>query len=348
MVKAMNNHSTSPRAPPRSIHSASGFRTPSHDQKAIMPHEIAYALVPFLFSIAVGFFAGRISGGKLPIVSINTMLVDYALPFALFVYTTRMQRASLNSHLLPVLVLTIVMLIPYFVSLLLSRYTFKVERTRAAVRAVTIGMPNFAAVGLPLLHAVYGDASTLTVALAITTASVVMSPACLILLERAKSDGSGQPKLHLLAKALLNTFLKPVVLAPIAGVLWSLAGLHLPDLVAQSLNIIGSTTAGLALFSTGLVLAAQPFQLNVEVFVCVALSNVVQPLLAWACTLIFAMPAAIAGQVVLLAAIPCGSFGILFGLAYDVKDPTAGTILVASSLISALSLTVTIYLLRYF
>jgi len=312
-----------------------------------MLHEISYALVPFFFSMAIGYLAGKLSHGAMPLSSINTMLVDYALPFALFLYTARMQRASFSSHLVLILLLVAVMLIPYFASLALSRFVFKVAPSNAAVRAVTIGMPNFAAIGLPLLHSVYGDASSLTVALAITTASVVMSPAGLILLERARTANGIDRHNNLLAKALVTTFVKPIVIAPVIGVLVSLAGWQLPALLVQSLNIIGSTTAGLALFSTGLILASQPFRLDREVWVGVALSNVLQPLIAFVLVLVCALPKPVAGEAILLSAIPCGSFGILFGLSYGVQDTTAGTTLVASSVLSIVSLTATILLLSY-
>jgi malonate transporter and related proteins len=317
-----------------------------------MTSEIASALIPFLFSMGAGYFAGRIKKGALPLSSINTMLVDYALPFALFLYTAKMQRASLAQHAVLIAVLVGVMLVPYFASLLVSRVVFKSDLAHAAVRAVTIGMPNFASVGLPLLRAVYGPESDLTVAIAVTAGAVVMSPAALILLERARpaapaSSNESQGTDGLLAKALRNTFLKPVVLAPIAGVLASVCGWTLPDLLSQSLNIIGSTTAGLALFSTGLVLAAQPFKLDAQAGFGVLLSNVVQPLIALALVSLLAVPKAIAGQAILLAAIPCGSFGILFGLPYGVSDASAGTTLVASSLLSAVTLSGTIVLLGH-
>ena len=317
-----------------------------------MTSEIASALIPFLFSMGAGYFAGRIKKGAMPLSSINTMLVDYALPFALFLYTAKMQRASLAQHAVLIAVLVGVMLVPYFASLLASRVVFKSDLAHAAVRAVTIGMPNFASVGLPLLRAVYGPESDLTVAIAVTAGAVVMSPAALILLERARpaapaSSNEFQGADGLLAKALRNTFLKPVVLAPIAGVLASVCGWTLPDLLSQSLNIIGSTTAGLALFSTGLVLAAQPFKLDAQAGFGVLLSNVVQPLIALVLVSLLGVPKAIAGQAILLAAIPCGSFGILFGLSYGVRDTSAGTTLVASSLLSAVTLSGTIVLLGH-
>jgi malonate transporter len=49
----------------------------------------------------------------------------------------------------------------------------------------------------------------------------------------------------------------------------------------------------------------------------------------------------------LLAAIPCGSFGILFGLPYGVQDTPSGTTLVVSSALPVLTLTGTIFLPGY-
>src|SRR5579864_2507153 len=161
------------------------FVRPAH-RVTIMTSEIASALIPFLFSMVAVSFEERIKKGALPLSSINTMLVDYALPFALFLYTAKMQRASLAQHAVLIAVLVGVMLAPYFASLLVSRVVFKSDLAHAAVRAVTIGMPNFASVGLPLLRAVYGPESDLTVAIAVTAGAVVMSPAALILLERAR------------------------------------------------------------------------------------------------------------------------------------------------------------------
>ncbi|MFM0211550.1 hypothetical protein PQQ96_29580 [Paraburkholderia sediminicola] len=88
-----------------------------------MLHEISYALIPFFFSMGAGYFAGKIGKGKMALASINTMLVDYALPFALFVYTAKMQRGSFSIPivLVVVVVLVIVMLLPYFHSLRLIR-----------------------------------------------------------------------------------------------------------------------------------------------------------------------------------------------------------------------------------
>ncbi|CAE6789141.1 hypothetical protein R69776_04671 [Paraburkholderia nemoris] len=60
----------------------------------------------------------------------------------------------------------------------------------------------------------------------------------------------------------------------------------------------------------GLILASQPFRLDKEVWVCVALSNVIQSLIAFLLIVVFALPKPISGQAILLSPIPCDSFGI--------------------------------------
>jgi hypothetical protein len=84
----------------------------------------------------------------LPVVPFNTVLVDYALSFAFFLHPGNMRRGSFASHLLPILILTITILLRsfVFVPLVLLNSAFGVKKRLAAVRAVALGMPNFAAV----------------------------------------------------------------------------------------------------------------------------------------------------------------------------------------------------------
>ncbi|CAE6688432.1 hypothetical protein R69619_00108 [Paraburkholderia nemoris] len=48
----------------------------------------------------------------------------------------------------------------------------------------------------------------------------------------------------------------------------------------------------------GLILASQPFRLDKEVWVCVAFSNVIQPLIAFLLIVVFALPKPISGQAI--------------------------------------------------
>src|SRR5258707_738135 len=114
--------------------------------------------------------------------------------------------------------------------------------------------------------------------------------------------------------------------------------------ITFALNHMGATTAGLACFVTGLVLSAQPLRLNANVGVCVFLKNIVLPLVAYAIALALGMSGQIAREAILLAALPAGFVGILFGLNYGVRSQAIGSTLTLSSLVSVITLTAAIFL----
>ena len=96
------------------------------------------------------------------------------------------------------------------------------------------------------------------------------------------------------------------------------------------------------LFLTGLILSAQPLMLNATVASGTLLKNVVHPLFAAALAVAFAVPHQVGSEAILLCAVPAGFFGVLFGLRYGVVSQEAGSTLILSSLLSAVSLPIAI------
>ena len=132
--------------------------------------------------------------------------------------------------------------------------------------------------------------------------------------------------------------------APILGVIFSFLGLTLPPLLGSSLDLIGRTAGGVALFLTGMILSAQPFKLDGNVIASTLLKNIVHPLVAVAVVKLVPMPPDVARAAILLSAVPSGFFGVLFGLRYGIQSQEAGSTLIASSVLSALTLAAAIYL----
>jgi malonate transporter len=118
----------------------------------------------------------------------------------------------------------------------------------------------------------------------------------------------------------------------------------LSPLLDNSLGLIGRSAAGVALFLTGLILSAQPFHLNANVASSVVLKNIVHPLIAVIIVKLLPMPPELARAAILISAIPSGFFGILFGLRYGVQSREAGSTLIASTVLSAFTIAVAIYL----
>jgi len=133
----------------------------------------------------------------------------------------------------------------------------------------------------------------------------------------------------------------------VLGVVVAVVKFHVPVYVEKGLIILGAATEGTALFVTGLIVSAQRFTLNWSVGRAVLAKNVIQPALCLAVVFPLAMPVEQTRYVVLLSAIPCGFFGILFGESFDATPEVASSSLIASTVLSIFTLTGWIVLLGH-
>jgi malonate transporter len=304
---------------------------------------IAEALVPVFFVMFLGYLAGarRIIDNQ-HVASLNALVMTFALPAALFVGVAQTSRGGLEENVKLVLALVISMLVIFGIAFAINHYVFRLSLGENAVQSLGVGFPNYAAVGLPLLGSIIGAGTAVSVAASVAAGSVFISPLTLAALEaRSKVAGSSpQP----MAVTVFHSVSKPVVIAPLVGLVVALVGIQLNVVVSHALNLIGATAAGLACFVTGLVLSAQPLRLDATVGVGVFLKNILLPLVAYAITLALGMSGESAREAILLTAIPAGFFGMLFGLSYGVNSPAIGSTLTFSSLLSVITLTVAILL----
>jgi malonate transporter len=302
------------------------------------------ALVPIFAGMALGYVAGWIRDiDNHHVAELNALVMDFALPASLFAATASSSRVLLLAQL-PLLAVFIVSLLAlYALSYWMQRRFFGLGSSEASVQALTIALPNYAAAGLPLIAAVFGAADTIYVALAIASGSIVLSPPTLAILEANKAP-AGERNLGVVLRAIGSSFLKPIVLGPLAGIAFSLLGIPLPDAVSRSFDLIGQAAGGVGLFLTGLILSAQRIELDRNVLSGTLSKNVVQPLFAIGLILALPMSWDTARAALLLSALPSGFFGVLFGLRYGLNSHVAGSTLIVSSLASVATLTVALVL----
>jgi malonate transporter len=177
-----------------------------------MALEIAEALVPVFFGMFLGYFAGaRRMIDNHHVAGLNVLLMTLALPVALFVGVAQTSRGGLEEDGKLVFVLVVSMLVIFGITFALNHYVFRLSPGENAVQSLSVGFPNFAAVGLPLLGSVMGPGSAACVAASIAAGTVFISPITLTVLEtQGKAAGSS---LHPIATALFRSVCKPVVIA---------------------------------------------------------------------------------------------------------------------------------------
>jgi malonate transporter len=306
---------------------------------------ILNSLAPVFFVLALGYGAGlRKMVDNKNVHSINIMLMNFALPCALFVAIARTNSKVLAQQYRLVAALAVAMILIYAITWYLQRKWFHLQQGEAAVQSLTVSFSNNVAVGLPLLISMFGPEGTVAVAAGIGVGAIVISPITLVILESGTEKAQRMSVRTRLGYAVWQSCKRPIVWAPLAGMAFSLLGFVVPDVAARMLNLIGQCTAGVALFLTGLILSAQPFRLDSNAISGVILKNIVQVVLMYGFVRLFAVPMPAARQGILLAAVPAGFFGTVFGARFGVASIEASSTLIASTLFSVVTLSAVIYL----
>jgi malonate transporter len=313
----------------------------------MMSNAIVMALAPVFFVLLLGYAAGRFHVvDNHQVDGLNALVMDFAVPAALFAATASASRSQMIEQAPLFLVFGLTIFILYVAWYFGVRTFSSVTRPDASVQALTVGFPNLAGVGLPILSSVLGPAGTVPVAVALASGSILISPLTLIIAEMSvgKAHGGEMSTEQILA-AVRRALTKPVVLAPALGIVLSLANLKLNALADACLSLIGSAAAGVALFLTGLILSAQSFKLDWKVVAATAAADVIRPLLAVAVVYLVPIPSEVARTAILLAAVPSGFFGILFAVNYRLDSATAGSMVIASTGLSIATMAIAIAVL---
>ena len=242
---------------------------------------LADALVPIFAGLLLGYIAGfSASMDNKDVRTLITFVMSFAIPSSMFLSIVRTSRVALREQVPTALVLLISYAALYAGTYCWARYGANLHASDSSVVALTIAFPNSAAVGFPLLASVFGSRSAIAVATSLAIGSITVSPITLALLE-AKPDGSGAGgSLNRFANSMVHSFKRPIVWAPLLGLLVSLAGLNLPSFVHRSLAVMGSAADGSALVLTGLVASAQKFEIGANTLIAVFLKNAIQPAVA--------------------------------------------------------------------
>jgi malonate transporter len=322
-----------------------------------MTKVLADALVPIFAGLLLGYFAGlwrRMDNQNVR--TLITFVMSFAIPCSLFLAIASTPRAALREQAAAGLALAIVYAVLYAVSFVWTRFRENLNASDSSVVALTLGFPNSAAVGLPLLASVFGSRATVTVATSLAIGSITVSPITLAILERSRRGSAGvsgtglsgkSSALRQITLSLIHSCKRPIVWAPLLGLAFSCADLTLPSFIHRSLAVMGSAADGSALVLTGLVVSAQKFEIRGNTLIAVLLKNALQPAIALGICLLIHLNIEQTRYVTLISAMPCGFFGVVFGRDFDSNPKLASSGLIASYLVGVGSLAAWIVIVNH-
>ena len=163
----------------------------------------------------------------------------------------------------------------YLTAAFIAYAVFRLRRLESGIFGLNVAYPNYGYMGIPLAILAFGDGAALPMALILFADTIVLLAltACFV----AGSDGGFAATSK---RIIITMFANPLVLAVLAGLLFSASGLNLPKIPQQFGTLLAGAAAPVALFALGATLFGQPVRAAAaEVTAVSFLKLIVHPLL---------------------------------------------------------------------
>lgn len=300
-----------------------------------MLHVILYAIVPIVVVMLAGFISGKkgIFSGE-DAKKFNKVVLDYALPAALFVSIVQASREDLAKDLKLTLVSLFGIMACFMLVYFVFKYCFKKNTgADAAVSALISGSPTIGFLGFAVLEPIFG--TTPAVALVVAIVGIVVNAVGIpvgpsLMNASLEKQQPGSTKKESAWKPVINALEQPVAWAPILAVILVLCGLRWPDWLSPSFDLIAKANASLAVFSAGITLSAIKFSVNWQVVLGSIMKMVMMPLVILVLGLLVHMDPFNLKMLVVSAALPPAFSGIIIADEYDTYVATGTSSLTLS------------------
>lgn len=309
-----------------------------------MVHIMLYAIVPIIVVMLLGYISGKkgvftAKDGK----AFNKVVLDYALPAALFVSIVSADRQMLVEDIKLTLISLVVIMACFMGVYFIYAKCFKGNTgAEGAIMALVNGSPTIGFLGFAVLQPIFGyDASVaLVVAIVGIVVNAVGIPVGLSLLNAAQDRAAaaktlanggtvaagtaavgktpnGTPHRSSGWKAVLHALEQPVAWAPILAVIWVICGIPWPKYLDPSFDLIKGANASMAVFAAGITLSAYKIEINWPAILGTFLKMILMPALLLIVGLIFKMGERNLAMMVMAGALPPAFSGIIIADEYN-------------------------------
>lgn len=230
---------------------------------------ILTALGPIIVGGGVGLLAGYTGFVKREYAqAFADFVVKIALPIALFLAAASASPSTIldADYALAIGSGLILAFVAAYISGLIF---FKHDRANASMQGLSASFPDMAYCGPPILLATIGSSGLIAMVIGNLIYTIIILPIALVLMG-AKTQGQSA------GANIWHSVRQPLVILPILGAILSISGVKLPEIVSSSLNELGETAGGVALFFLGLYLSGIKPSFKVEVLLNVFIKNIVQ------------------------------------------------------------------------
>jgi predicted permease len=299
-----------------------------------MVNSILNGVVPVALLIVFGFGLGKLGVfNEAAPATLSKFIITIALPVDLFVAAITTPRSEL-SDVKYVAAIAVAFVGLYALTFAIGRGLFRHSTDASAVQALTVGYPDMAFIGLPILVATVGQtAGTLPVLVGNIVTSLVLVPVTVAVL--ASKTASTTDSRISLSRIVWSAIKPPLVWLPILGVVLAVAGVNqLPSVVNSTLSPLAKTAGGVALVTIGLVLSHQRVLINRDVATNAALKLVAMPLAMLGLVSAFGIDGDARRALLLLAVTPTATAAGMLSLQYRTYVREASPTILVTTVLS--------------
>ena len=299
-----------------------------------LTHVILYAIVPIIVVMLAGYISGKkgvFSGDDAK--KFNKVVLDFALPAALFVSIVQASREDLVKDIRLTLVSAIGIMACFMLVYFVFRMFKKNTGADAAISALISGSPTIGFLGFAVLEPIFGTSPSVALVVAIVgiVVNAIGIPVGLSLMNASlEKQNPGSTKKESAWKPVLHALAQPVAWAPILAVIWVVAGIPWPKELSPSFDLIAKANASMAVFSAGITLSAIKFTINWQVILGSIMKMILMPAVVLILGLLFHMDPLNLKMLVVAAALPPAFSGIIIADEYNTYVATGTSSLTLS------------------
>ena len=315
-----------------------------------MVETVLTALAPVVVTLLLGFAAAwHQDFGAKDAAVLNRMVLLYAVPVALFVGTVGTPRGALVQDVAFAVAMCVAIVGMYALVFLFFRFMLRFSLSESVLAALAASAPAAPFMGPAILGDLLGKASAISIAIASLVINLVVVPVTIFGLGLGKtpvaSPAGPTARYSGFAEKLLETFKEPMVWAPVLAFALVLCDVKIPPILGHGLSLLSHASGGVAIFASGIMLAAYKIKIDWTVSLLVLLKNVVQPALVLGGLLWLGYGGGpVVAKAVLTTAIPTMPIVIVLAVQYQVAEAQASSTLFLSVIGSIVTMGVFIVL----
>jgi hypothetical protein len=274
---------------------------------------------------------------------LNKVVLDIALPCALFVSITEATREELfeDGALTALAFIGVVAL--FLLSYFLCRKVFKHTIQEAAVCALIAGSPTIGFLGFAVLDPIFGTGTEtgLVIGIVAIVVNAITIPIGYYLLNvGADKDPNGKqiatgkvkPGENKNVAAVVNALKQPVVWSPILALVIVLVGIRIPEWVYPSFELIAKANSGLAVLAAGMSLSTVKFSVGPEIIWNTFYRMILTPLIICIIAILIGIHGDKLAMLTMAVALPPAFSGIIISSRYGIYVREGASSLAISTL----------------